>query len=310
MALGGVTRETNEFQKLVQQEPEVEKQKVKQEPHEKPNAAIEKPEGNEPSNETEDLISQIAQFEEENNPTNLSDDEIDEKMFSDKELRDRIESIREKDPELADMLELQRKSMIRGVNGKFQEIAEMRKQLQSQNTQGSDEKPARFVANSVEELLKNPEFVQEAQSYQGEDEDDPAVQAKKIAQQQIDQYKQEQMAKQQQEQWNQWHDQLSRKYGKSYNRQEIDQTAAQLAQGKIQATPEYIYKVMNYERDLERARQIGIRQGSKVAQQKTEINTPSGINTVEPFEIKQDEKESNQDFFRRISKGFFSGQIK
>lgn len=305
MALGSTTREVEKFTNNLKNSQPAEPENV--ENNVKPQEANVQPvvEGNDPSSVPDDLIQRISNFENENKEILSSDNGNVE--FNTKELKAAIEELRGENPKLAELLDMQQKSFNKGVSQKFEELSHMRKELQHNPQQL---KQARFVANSIEDLLNNPEFVREAQSYQGEDDDDPVVQARKMADERIKKYENEQLAKQQQEQWNRYHMELSSKYGQSYNPREIDQVASQLASGEIQATPEYIYKVLNFDKATKNSYQIGYREGLKIAKQKQNINSPESLEATTPITIKQEEGESNKDFFKKLSAGFLSGQLK
>lgn len=252
----------------------------------------------------DDLLSKVTQLEIEKSPAGKTDAEIDAVMFSDKELRAKLDSIQ--DPALREQFINMRKSMMKGVNDKFQEIATLRKDLEALKQSGRP----KFSANSVEELLQNTEFVSEAQRLTGKtttlSEDDtlsPEAKAEiNKLKSELDSVKAamtQQTVSKAQAEWNHHHEELSAKY-KNYDRTEIDKVANDLASGRINVTPEYLYRVLHHDENVRRAYELGRREASGNLEEKKNITSIDGVTIVKNDSITQNEKEDNRTFLQRI----------
>lgn len=270
-----------------------------------PNAGAESP---------DDFMSKVTQFEVESSVANKTPDEIDNEVFSDKDFRKRIDDVRAKDPELAKHLELMRKSGISGINNKMQEIAEIRKELQS--LRDAQNRP-RFSANSIEELLKNPEFLAEANKITGKGSalsDDESL--SDAAKQEIAQLKSElnsvkgslqtRSSEEAQAAWNRHHESLKTKY-KNYDVDKINQVATQLASGQVNVTPEYLYKVLYHDENVKKAFEMGRRMAVGQVEEKRQINSIDGVSAVAQGKFQQSKDEDNQSFMQRIISGITAG---
>jgi len=259
---------------------------------------------NDASKAPDDLLSRATQFELEKSPTGKTDAEIDAVMFSDTELRAKLDSIQ--DPVLREQFVNMRKSMMRGVNDKFQEMAALRKDLEALRQTG---KP-KFSANSVEELLQNTEFVSEAQRLTGKADTlstDDTLSAEAKAEisklkSELDSVKTamtQQTVSKAQAEWVRHHDELSVKY-KNYDRSEIDKVANDLASGRINVTPEYLYRVLHHDDNMKRAYELGRREALGNVEEKKNATSIDGVNAVRNDSIKQNEAEDNRSFLQRI----------
>jgi len=257
-------------------------------------------------NPTDDLISKVTQFETEKSLTGKSPEEVDDVLFSDKELRAKIDSIA--DPALKQQYIDMRKSMMRGVNEKFQDLASIRKELEAvKNTSAY-----KFRANSVDELLNNQEFINEAKNKLGSERsaisDDPVlsddtkayIQNLESKMKQLEEGLNQKTNQEATENWNRQHETLASRY-KNYDKQKIDEVAVGLATGKVKATPEYLYKVLYHDDNVKKAYELGRREGSKILENKRENITPiDGVNAVRLDSISQDKGESNLNFMQRL----------
>jgi hypothetical protein len=257
----------------------------------------------------DDLLSKVTQLEIEKSPAGKTDAEIDAVMFSDTELRAKLDAIQ--DPVLREQFINMRKSMMRGVNDKFQEMAVLRKDLEAlkQSSSGISGKP-KFSANSVEELLQNTEFVSEAQRLTGKTDtlsSDDTLSAEAKAEisklkSELDSVKntmtQQNVSKAQAE-WNNHHDVLSAKY-KNYDRTEIDKVASDLAANRINVTPEYLYRVIHHDDNVRRAYELGRRESLSSSEEKKNATSIDGVNVVRNDSIQQNTGEDNRSFLQRI----------
>lgn len=262
----------------------------------------------------DDFISKVTQFEADVTPAGKTPEQIDDEMFSDREFRKKIDEVRIKDPELAKHLELMRKSGISGINNKMQEIAEIRKELQS--LRDANNRP-RFSANSIEELLKNPEFIAEASKVTGkqgilaEDEtlSDAAKQEIAKLKSELDSLKgniQSKSVEEAQLAWQRHHDTLQTKY-KNYDRVRIDTIAKQLAEGQVNVTPEYLYKVVYHDENVKRAFEMGQKMALEKVGEKRQATSIDGVTVVQQGKFSQEKDEDNQNFLRRIISGITAG---
>lgn len=263
-----------------------------------------KVEANVASSTPDDLLSKVTQLELEKSPAGKTDAEIDAVMFSDTELRAKLDAIQ--DPALREQFVNMRKSMMRGVNDKFQEMAVLRKDLEALKQSG---KP-KFSANSVEELLQNTEFVSEAQRLTGKTDtlsSDDTLSAEAKAEisklkSELDSVKtamtQQNVSKAQAE-WNNHHDVLSTKY-KNYDRTEIDRVANDLASGRVNVTPEYLYRVLHHDDNMRRAYELGRREALGHVEEKKNATSIDGVNVVRNDSIQQNKDEDNRSFLQRI----------
>lgn len=252
----------------------------------------------------EDLLSQVAQFEAENKPNGKSEADIDAEVFSDPELRAKIDSI--SDPALKEQFIAMRKSMIRGLNQKFEDLAGQRKELAAF---GDSSKP-KFAANSIEELLQNPDFVKEAQRMTGQadalanDETTSPEAKQEIAKvkSELEAFKQraiEEQARQHNLAWQNQHLELSKKY-KNYDKSAVDSLANDLVNNKVQVTPEALYKVLYHDDNIRRAYELGRRSTAESTAEKREISSINGITPVQNDGVVQEKGEDNKAFMLRI----------
>lgn len=264
--------------------------------------------GNSQVTKVDDLISRVTQFEIEKNKEIRTEDDIDSALFSDTELKQKIDSIH--DPALKEQFINMRKSALRGINNKFQEMALLRKELE-QIKNGQNVAPkAKFVANSVDELLKDPEFIAEAQKVSGKtseldgDESLSPIARQKIAEleskvSQMEKMTNMQSSLQARQAWNNQHARLATVY-RNYNASEIDAIANDLVEGRIQATPEIIYKATKHDENVKRAYEMGRREAQGLNESKLKINSLEGTPIVANGGFVQEKSEDNRVFLQRI----------
>ena len=265
------------------------------------------PVANDATVQTDDLLSRVTQFEEQN-PTNKAPEVVDAELFNDREFRAEIEAVKATNPELAKHMELMRKSAISGVNNKFQQIAELRKELESvKNSSGY-----KFKANNIKELLNNPDFMNEAKAELGQNKspiaDDPVmsdetkayIQNLEVQLKQVQEGLNQKQSQEANQEWTRHHETLSAKY-KNYDRARVDEIAQGLITGKVKATPEYLYKATYHDENVRKAYELGRKEGSKMLSEKQQVNnTITGVNAVKLDTVAQDKAESNLNFMQRI----------
>ncbi len=248
--------------------------------------------------QAEDLMSRVTQFIEKNDSEPKSEEEISDTKFDYKDL----EGIA--DPEAKKVAEAAYKSMQRGFNDKFQELASLRKELEGAKTDTGEKQ---WTPTEIESLLKDPTFLQAAQqleqkSHNVSDSDDISylsdVEKQKLSE--IDALKQEiAQAKWQAEKERQDSD-LSKKYG-DYSPEAIDIITADMIAGKVTATREYLYKATKYDENVRKAYELGRKDEREGITEKTELSSPSatssGVTTAAKLE--PESGESSKSFFMR-----------
>lgn len=271
------------------------------------NTQEQKPDANIASLSAEDIINRVTELETKSSPVGKSEEEINDTIFNDKELRAKIDAIQ--DPVIKDQMIAMRKSMMHGLNSKFEQIADLRKEIESVKSNGRK----RFEANSVEELLANPEFLKEAQAKSNVQSASPIAQDSTLSDE-AKQYIQtlenkvkdiegainQKTSMEAQLAWNQQHESLSKRY-KNYDRNKVDAIAKDLIEGKANASPEYLYKAIYHDENVKLAYEKGKLEGLKGFQEKRQVTPIEGVpNAVRTDAIQQDKNESNINFLQKI----------
>jgi hypothetical protein len=192
------------------------------------------------------------------------------------------------------------KSFQKGFNTKFQEIAELRKSLEKQ-------KPVEdWTPERVQTLINDPNFVKAAQSVVGSKEvietddfsslTDREKQKLHQLEAEVSNMRQASMhaVKAQQDL------ELKNKYV-NYDPQSIDTITADLLAGKVQATREHLWKVVDYDEAVRRAYELGKKDSQGIQQEKIQSTSVEGLTAVKNSSAPPPEKgESNLDYFRRL----------
>lgn len=263
-----------------------------------------KPEVSTPQPKEPDLVTRVSQFKVEA-PAKAEPLDTEEK-FDFKEL----EAEAEKNPVLMKAY----KSLQRGFNTKFQELAEIKKSLQPKA------EPSNWTPEKVQSLMSDPAFVQAAQALAGPvqskeptDEEYSALQPHE--KQKITQLEQElaaiknQTLKAQSEAMRIKQDQeIAQKYG-NYQPEAVDIITADLLAGKVQATREHLWKVVDYDDAVKRAYELGRQDRQLDTQEKVNSTSFSGVNAVNTTEPpKAVPGETNRAFWNRIATKALSEQ--
>lgn len=247
-----------------------------------------------------DLVSRVSKFIDGNNKDNDNTDQS--QPFSYPEFEKEIASI--EDPEKREKFEQLRKSLMRGANDKFQEIAELRKEMKSFIDNQAQANPSgSWTSDKVQALLNDPTFVQAANEVSGitEPTDDymDETTRKKFSQMEseLNALKQQNLNTVFENQ----HSELSAKYN-NYDRQAVDTLRGDLIANKVHATNEHLWKVLDYEKAMERAYEIGKRDGQSDTVSKVN-NSSIGVNTMQHNEgsLQKEEGEKPESFFKRIA---------
>jgi hypothetical protein len=265
--------------------------------------------GNEPTqqNQTEDLLTRVSKFVSDEDPSKKSEEQINQEVFNDPELRDKIESI--EDPQLKEQMTQLRKSLMRGANDKFEEIATFRKELQLLK----DGKPTEWSPQKIQSLLNDPKFVEAARQVAGAESspEDPLAYADEGVKSYIKKLEGDinSLKTQNQQNWEQQnkvlreqqHRELGTKYA-NYDAKEIDTITFEMLEGKIQATPEHIYKAFKHDDNVRRAYELGRkdeREGVGERLESASFVKDTGTTQSAPA-IKAEKGESSQALWDRI----------
>ncbi len=284
-------------------------QETQEQPTEQPK--VEQPDQTQESSQTQqpdDLLSRVTKFVETENPENKSDVDIDKELFNDVELRQTIDSI--EDENLKTQFVSLRKSLMRGANDKFQEIAELRKDIQSLKQQDD----GKWTPEKIQKIMNDPDFVSAAQQVTGTATEDDEYVPESVK----NKLKELDVIKEQLGQWqntlsksqsDQAHQTLSEKYG-NYNRGKIDEISKNLLEQKVMPSYDDIYKVINHDDNVKRAYEMGLKDRNQSIGEKIEANSFDGGSQTQNLDIKPEEKETNKQFWSRIAQKNLASMIK
>jgi len=233
-----------------------------------------------------DLVSKVAGFKDD---TKVETQSVEPDKFNTNDLQAEIDKIT--DPNLKTQMEGLKKSLQRGYNDKFQTIAETRKELEKQMTESN-----LWTPEKINRLLNDQNFVTAAQSVMqsqnppnsGKSDDEwstltdgekstiVALQ-KKI---EILELKNQQSTNSQQD------DLLKSKYA-NYDAQVVSKLKDDLINGRMQATNEHLWKVVDYESAIDRAYKLGRKEEQNVKMEKTSAfsYTPDSVNATQDTKL-------------------------
>jgi len=258
----------------------------------------------------EDLLTRVSKFTTDNDPSKKSSEEINSGVFNDAELTAKLDSI--DDPVLKEQMSALRKSLVSGVNNKFQEIAEIRKELKSMKTETQAVQNEQWTPERVQSLINDPNFVEAAQKVTGtdpaySDEYSNLSDGEKAKMTQLEvQIKElkdlntKSLETQQIQLRHQQHEQYQAKYA-NYDPKEIDTITFDMLNNKVQATPEHIYKAFKHDENVNKAYEMGRRDERDGVQEKVQSISAEGIQaTHASTPYKREESESQKNFIQRI----------
>lgn len=230
-----------------------------------------------------DLMSRVTRFQADNKPVEPS--QINDNSNEGFDLKE-IEAIA--DPIAKEQAMNAYKSFQRGFNKKYQELAELRKALQANLDTGNKQEES-WTRDRIQTLINDPQFVKAAQEFQGTQEPDDDYSSlsevektrlstlekelfdlKKSKEQNLE--TQRIMERQRQ------HEQYSQKYA-NYKSDEVDALSLEIASGKLQTTPEHIYKAFKHDENCENAYQMGLRDAREGITEKAGVLSIEGQNT-------------------------------
>ena len=194
------------------------------------------------------------------------------------------------------------KSMQSGLTKKTQEIADIKRSLESQTGQ-------RWTPERIQQLLNDPEFIQSAQQVAGtsvpkgegytSEEWSTLTDAEKSEiiglKREVSQLKQSnQLALKAQQ------DSMLQQTYANYDSQKVDTLLSQMMNGSLQATREHLWKVLDYEPAVDRAYKLGRQDERGGNIERVQSLSPMGVPAQPNQEIQPEKGESNENFWRRI----------
>ena len=241
---------------------------------------------------TEDLVARASEFKEtpqqEETPV---EDKVSEFNYSD------IGNIETPD-EAKQFAEKAYKSFQGDYTRKTQELAEIRKELQKMNVDKE------WTPERIQSLLNDPKFVEAAKQVAGpnEEEDssmmsDEEKRRVKLLEDEVNRLKVQSFQEIQKQQ----DAQLQNRY-KNYNPQAVDILSAELLEGKVNATREHLWKVLDYEDAVKRGYELG-KQDAKLGinEQVNAVSFDSGNKVISATEgITKKDGESSRSVWQRI----------
>jgi len=234
-----------------------------------------------PEEKEVDLVTRVSQVKPE---------EKKEESFN---IND-IEKI--EDPQAKEYAQKAYKSFEKGYQEKFRTLAEERKSWEAKRAEGDN-----WTSDKVQSLLKDPKFVDAAQSVLGQGNDDYSAlsdadkkqvqEAKLLAKQALEQNAQ--LLKAQQD------ERLQGKYA-NYKPEAVDILTADLLAGKVQATREHLWKVQDYDAAVRRAYKLGLDDKKLVNQEKaTSMSIEGTTQQATEGAVEKEKTETDKQWFVR-----------
>lgn len=244
--------------------------------------------------QAESIATRVANFKpEKTNASNQSEDiTFDPKSY------DSITSVEE----AKKFAEQSYKSFEKGFNRKFQDLAELKKTLEAKVTDTSS-----WTTEKIQALLQDTSFVSAAQGvlsqsgYKGELDDDfsSLSDADKAKIQAIERQNNLLMQQQNLLLTKQQDEALKAKFP-NYRSEAVDTITADLLQGKVKNTREYIWKAYDYEEGLDRAYKLGMQDAKKTINENAETASFEGGEVTSSAPVKREKGESNENLLRRL----------
>lgn len=266
-----------------------------------------------PSTPSSDLLRRVSEFQQSNTPENKLPEEIDAEFFSDPKLREHINAVQ--DPNIKAQLLAMRKSGISGISGKMQEIAELRKRLESLEVSGNNPAKIQWTKDRIKEVVNDVGFINAAKEFNsevsGDNLDGVDDQTKTVINKlqseinELKQVNQKAVGNQVRAYQEQEHLRLRTKYS-DYDPQVVDTITSEMLEQKRQSvTPgssvyEDIYKANNYERNIKKAYELGRIDERNGRQENAAPASINGIQVRSSEGIAPEKGESSQSFLRRI----------
>jgi len=219
----------------------------------------------------------------------------DEGKFNINDLDAQIERIN--DPAMKEQVLGLKKSLLRGENQKYQEIAELRKKYETSLAQQSEWTPER-----LREELKNPSFKQVAQSIVEEQQSSTNSMLSEEEQALLNDNtkKINSLTQANQALLRQQEDSVLKGKYANYDPNVVDKAITDVAHGRIRMTREDIWKAIDYTNGMKRAYKL--REQDTQRENKDKISGMTIDNTVnmtQPTGLVKEKGESTQQFMRR-----------
>lgn len=241
-----------------------------------------------------DILTRVAQFKPELEPAKMD-------KFNINELDTAIEAVQ--DPNIKNQMLGLKKSLIRGENEKYQELAKLRKDYETKIADVNS-----WTPQKVQMLLNNPEFIKSAQNIVSTTEDSGlSAEDKRILSETKEQARQalEQNARivrQQQD------ERLKVKYA-GYNPNVIDEVLSGVAKQTIIPTVEDVWKMVDYDNAVNRAYQLGLQDKKSGISDKINSTSIGGTTIVNTEKVEKATGEDSQSFLKRLFLSNLSKQV-
>ena len=248
----------------------------------------------------EDLISRVSKVKVDKQ-TELN---IEEPKF---DVND-IEKIT--DPQAKEQAIRAYKSFQRGFNEKYQEIANLRKELDAIKSNNTNWTPDR-----IKQELNKPDFIQASQAVLQEQNPQNSGMSEtewssltanekkqwQVMQNELTSLKQQQNQQQILQSFKMQDDTLKTKYA-NYDSQAVDMITSDLLTGKRQATREDLFRAYDYENAVKRAYELGKQDSGIVNIEKVNASAYDGLASAKPATDTPvaEKNESTHSLFRRI----------
>lgn len=255
------------------------------------------------SSEDQDLISRASEV-------SIEKPQETEAKYDSNALNEHLSKL---PPEVQEQVKAYQASIRRGADEKFQEAARMRAEAE-QRAQRSWDK------NSVQELLNDPTFQAQVNQLQQErqlqqnpegsglsDEEWSYLSPKEKSllfdtrkAQMEDRARMNQFF--QRQEWEKQDLQIKSRF-KNYDPKSVDEVFQGLMSGKIQATREHLWKVVDYDSAVKRAYELGKKDRALDLNEKVQASSPAqGLNAHQSKDVPmRGEKENGVEYFKRLA---------
>jgi len=258
------------------------------------------------TNNVDDIIAKVSGFKKPEPKTSESQESADNDQFNANDI-DKIQ-----DPEARKYAEKAYKSFEKGYQKKYQELAKERKILESKMAEVD-----RWTPERVQSLISNQEFINAAKSVVpvnnpasdmmsdeewsalGKDGQQEVMKMLQPLQNKLLQMEQQNKLMQIKGELEKQDAELKSKYS-NYDPSKVHSLREDLITGKLNATSEHLWKVLDYEDAILRAVELGKTMAREDAQERSQATTIPSTRTVTRNDgVKPLEGESPKDFLMR-----------
>jgi hypothetical protein len=237
-----------------------------------------------------DLVTRVSQFKN----VEEAKQDIDGK-FNINDLDTEIEKL--PNPNLKEKVLGLKKSLLRGENLKYQEIATLRKQYETALAEQTNWSPERIQA-----AMKDPNFIQAAQtviSSQNTESDSMLTEKERKLLEDNNQRVNQLLQAQQQQIAQQQHQMLKQKYA-NYDPEVVEKVVKDLQAGKAQINYEHIWRALDYEPGIQRAYDMAKQDKVVLNEDRAKaMSFDTNLNLAQPSTVEKQKGESNQSFILR-----------